>query len=91
METEYESSRIERAKRGLYKPLQGEVPKEEYHQELTPTNIEVASDWGDTTIELPTGRWNNLLTGDAHEGGSPVALSHVLQAFPVAVLAGEEI
>jgi hypothetical protein len=50
MDTEYESSRIERAKRGLYRPLQGEQPKEEYHQELTPTDIEVASDWGDTTI-----------------------------------------
>ena len=50
METEYESSRIERAKRGLYKPLQGEVHKEEYHQELSPTDIDVASDFGDTTI-----------------------------------------
>lgn len=53
--------------------------------------IGLGGDWGDTTIELPTGRWNNLLTGDAHEGGSPVALSHVLHAFPVAVLAGDEI
>ena len=50
MDTEYESSRIERAKRGLYKPLQGKQQKEEYHQELTPSDIEVASDWGDTTI-----------------------------------------
>jgi hypothetical protein len=51
MDTEYESSRIERAKRGLYRPLQeGAAPKDEYHQELSPTDIEVASDWGDTTI-----------------------------------------
>ncbi len=51
METEYESSRIERAKRGLYRPIKkGDEVKEEYHQELTPSEIEVASDWGDTTI-----------------------------------------
>jgi hypothetical protein len=49
MDTEYESSRIERAKRGLYRPEGGEG-KGEYHPELSPNDIEVASDWGDTTI-----------------------------------------
>jgi (1->4)-alpha-D-glucan 1-alpha-D-glucosylmutase len=51
--------------------------------------IGLGADWSDTTIELPSGRWKNLLTGEEHEGGSPVAMSHMLQSFPVAVLAGE--
>jgi Maltooligosyl trehalose synthase len=52
--------------------------------------IGLGADWGDTTIELPSGRWKNLLIGDEHKGGSPVAMSHMLQPFPVAVLAGEQ-
>lgn len=50
MDNEYENSRIEKTKRDLYRPLDGEQPKEEYYQQLTPNDIEVASDWGDTTI-----------------------------------------
>ncbi len=49
MDTEYESSRIERAKRGLYRP-EGAEAKAEYRQDLSPNEIDVASDWGDTTI-----------------------------------------
>lgn len=49
MDTEYESSRIERAKRSLYKP-DSEAVKGDFRQDLTPNDIEVASDWGDTTI-----------------------------------------
>jgi (1->4)-alpha-D-glucan 1-alpha-D-glucosylmutase len=52
--------------------------------------IGLGGDWGDTTIELPPGRWKNLLTGDEQESGSPVDLSQMLQSFPVAVLAGEQ-
>ncbi len=49
MDTEYESSRIEKAKRNLY---QGDA---EGHNtgasaDLSPLDIEVAHDWGDTTI-----------------------------------------
>ena len=49
MDTEYESSRIERAKRGLYSSGKEEGPAE-YRQELTPSPIEVGTDWGETTI-----------------------------------------
>jgi (1->4)-alpha-D-glucan 1-alpha-D-glucosylmutase len=52
--------------------------------------VGLGGDWGDTMIELPPGRWKNLLTGGEHESGSPVAVSQMLQPFPVAVLAGEQ-
>ncbi len=42
--------------------------------------------WGDTTIELPAGRWEDALTGAAHDGGAPVPVGALLAAFPVAVL-----
>ncbi len=49
----------------------------------------LAGDWADTTIELPKGRWKDLLTGLEEDGEAPVALSSLLNAFPVAVLARE--
>lgn len=52
--------------------------------------IGLGGDWADTTIELPSGRWTDLLTGEGQHGGAPVALSQILRAFPVAVLAGEQ-
>ena len=52
--------------------------------------VGLGADWGDTTIELPTGRWKDLLTGREEEGGLPIALSGLLQAFPVAILANEQ-
>lgn len=48
-ETEYESSRIERTKRGLYSPKALGLLKAE-EGELSPSQLEVASDWGDTKI-----------------------------------------
>ena len=50
----------------------------------------LAGDWADTTIELPEGRWKDLLTGLEQDGDAAVALSSLLGAFPVAVLAREE-
>jgi len=47
----------------------------------------LAGDWAGTTIELPDGRWKDLLTGREAEGGAPVALTSLLNPFPVAVLA----
>ena len=49
----------------------------------------LAGQWGDTTIELPAGRWRDELTGDAFDGGS-VRLADVLRRFPVALLARDE-
>jgi len=44
--------------------------------------------WADTTIELPPGDWEDVLTGARHAGGGAVELSGLLGGFPVAVLAG---
>jgi (1->4)-alpha-D-glucan 1-alpha-D-glucosylmutase len=51
--------------------------------------IGLGADWGDTHMGLPDGEWTDLLTGAQQHGGTPVALSRLLQAFPVAVLARE--
>ena len=45
--------------------------------------------WGDTTLELPEGPWEDLLTGRREPGNAPVAVGALLEAFPVAVLAKE--
>ena len=42
--------------------------------------------WGDTSIELPPGRWRNRLTADELEGG-PVEIAELLERFPIALLA----
>ena len=49
--------------------------------------IGLGQDWAGTTLELPPGRWKNLLGGDEHHGGAQIELEHLLHAFPVAVLA----
>ena len=48
------------------------------------------ADWADTAVELPSGRWTDLLTGRSQEGGGPAQLSSLLSVFPVTVLAREE-
>jgi (1->4)-alpha-D-glucan 1-alpha-D-glucosylmutase len=40
--------------------------------------------WGDTHVDLPSGRWRDVFAGTTHEGTVPVA--GVLESFPVAVL-----
>ena len=49
MDTEYDRSRIERLKRGLYDPEEGRA-KNKRGTTLSPSDIEVANDWKDTTI-----------------------------------------
>jgi (1->4)-alpha-D-glucan 1-alpha-D-glucosylmutase len=44
--------------------------------------------WGDTRVAIPRGRWINLLTEEAVDGGD-VAAGALLRRFPVAVLARE--
>jgi len=48
MDTEYEKSRVERLKRNLYKP--GEEEIQEGYAELSPSNVDVDTDWKDTQI-----------------------------------------
>lgn len=49
----------------------------------------LGGDWRDTELELPTGRWRNVLTGDRVDR-SPARLADLLSRFPVALLAKED-
>lgn len=48
-------------------------------------NAMLAGNCSGTTVHLPNGRWNNLLTGEVLIGGI-VPMQNVLQRFPVALL-----
>ncbi|MFJ5231774.1 malto-oligosyltrehalose synthase [Kitasatospora sp. NPDC088391] len=50
-----------------------------------PYGLHRAGGWRDTAVELPTGRWTDLLTG-RHFVGGPVELSYLFQQSPVALL-----
>ena len=43
------------------------------------------NDWDDTIVELPSGKWHNVLTGDDADGGA-VRLQELLGRFPVGLL-----
>ena len=49
--------------------------------------IGLGSDWAGTSLELPQGRWRNVLTGEELAGGAAFELDRLLDSFPVAVLA----
>jgi (1->4)-alpha-D-glucan 1-alpha-D-glucosylmutase len=49
--------------------------------------IGLGGDWAGTSLELPPGRWSDLLTGKAVEAGGGIAVAALLGDFPVAVLA----
>jgi (1->4)-alpha-D-glucan 1-alpha-D-glucosylmutase len=52
-----------------------------------------ATRWGDTRIELPPGRWRDVLTGDRHRvaaTSSGLRVARVLGRFPVALLERDE-
>ncbi len=47
--------------------------------------LSLAGNWSDTSLELPTGNWQNVLTGESISGGRNL-LSKLLQHFPIALL-----
>ena len=47
--------------------------------------LKLAGDWQQTALELPAGRWHNVLTGD-ELGGGEARLEDLLRRFPVALL-----
>ena len=51
--------------------------------------LKLAGEWGDTTVELPEGRWRNHLTGEQIDGGM-IPAAKLLKRFPVALLLREE-
>jgi (1->4)-alpha-D-glucan 1-alpha-D-glucosylmutase len=56
---------------------------------ITPRwNVRLGGGFGSTTVELPPGRWSNLLAGDVVTGGN-LRAQNLLQRFPVALLTRE--
>lgn len=51
--------------------------------------IGTGGDWEDTVLEIPRGRWRNVLTGESHEGGK-LGVGGLLARFPVALLERED-
>jgi len=47
--------------------------------------IKLGAKWGETTLELPEGRWNNAFTDETLNGGE-IAVAKLLHRFPVALL-----
>ena len=45
--------------------------------------------WGDTTVELPPGRWHNAFTADTFNGGQ-LGIADLFNRFPVALLWRED-
>lgn len=45
----------------------------------------LGKDWADTSLELPAGRWHNLLTGEDFNGGK-LPLKQLLSRFPLGLL-----
>jgi (1->4)-alpha-D-glucan 1-alpha-D-glucosylmutase len=51
--------------------------------------LTLRGDWEDTTIEIPRGRWTNVLTREGLEGGV-MRVEDLLARFPVALLERDE-
>ena len=52
-------------------------------------HAKLAGNWSNTTVDLPSQRWKNLLTDEVLNGGR-VPLQNVLRRFPIALLVQEE-
>lgn len=83
---------------GNYLPLLAEGPKKNYVVAYLRGNsvatvvprcaLSLGSGWATTSLDLPGGRWTNILTGDAVQGGR-LRVQSLLQRFPVALLIRE--
>ncbi len=49
---------------------------------------QLGGDWGDTTIEIPTGKWHNVLSGERVSAGK-APLGELLAAFPIGLIVKE--
>jgi (1->4)-alpha-D-glucan 1-alpha-D-glucosylmutase len=81
-----------------YTPLLGEGPKKDHLiaylragrvATLVPRwNVKLGGNWSATTVDLPEGRWKNILVGDLVKGGR-LRVQALLDRFPVALLVRE--
>jgi (1->4)-alpha-D-glucan 1-alpha-D-glucosylmutase len=46
---------------------------------------QLGGDWGDTTIEIPTGKWHNVLSGERVDAGK-APLRELLATFPIGLI-----
>jgi (1->4)-alpha-D-glucan 1-alpha-D-glucosylmutase len=51
--------------------------------------MNLAGEWKDTSIDLPSGNWQNLLSGERFSGGAN-SIAALLRRFPVAALVRSE-
>ena len=49
-------------------------------------SAKLGGSWAATVVEIPAGRWKNLLTGDVLQGGR-LRVQSLLNRFPAALLA----
>jgi (1->4)-alpha-D-glucan 1-alpha-D-glucosylmutase len=49
-------------------------------------NVKLGGSFGPTTVQIPEGTWNHLLTGESFAGGS-LRAQNLFKRFPVALLA----
>jgi len=52
-------------------------------------NLKLSGNWSNTTVDLPGGRWMNVLTDELFNSGR-VSMTSLLRRFPVALLVKEE-
>ncbi|HTU44151.1 MAG TPA: malto-oligosyltrehalose synthase [Bryobacteraceae bacterium] len=50
--------------------------------------LQLEGEWGDTTIQVPAGKWRNQFTGDIY-GGGQVRAGELLRPFPAGLLVQE--
>ena len=51
--------------------------------------LKLGGSWGDTTVELPCGRWHHTFTDEIFNGGE-LRIANLLKRFPVALLSRED-
>jgi (1->4)-alpha-D-glucan 1-alpha-D-glucosylmutase len=51
--------------------------------------LKLGGSWGDTTVELPPGRWHHAFTDETFNGGE-LRAANLLKHFPVALLSHED-
>jgi (1->4)-alpha-D-glucan 1-alpha-D-glucosylmutase len=84
---------------GTYSPIIAEGPKRQHLVAYLRADrvaavvprwmLKLGESWASTTVELPLGRWKNVLTGDVLEGGR-LRVQAMLRRFPVALLIKEK-
>jgi (1->4)-alpha-D-glucan 1-alpha-D-glucosylmutase len=51
--------------------------------------LKLGGSWGDSTVELPPGRWHHTFTDEIFNGGE-LRIANLLKRFPVALLSRED-